>query len=52
MWSERQIFITREKGSDSGVHPLRDDELELLKQLRRTLAKVFCGMIRSLAICD
>jgi len=26
MWAERQIFITREKGSDSGVHPLRDDE--------------------------
>ncbi len=34
MWAERQIFITREKGSDSGVHPLRDDELVLLKELR------------------
>ena len=22
MWGEGQIFITREKGSDSGVHPL------------------------------
>jgi site-specific recombinase XerD len=37
MWAERQIFITREKGSDSGVHPLRDDELVLLKQLREML---------------
>jgi len=34
MWQERQIFITREKGSESGVHPLRDDELEFLKKLR------------------
>ncbi|MEJ6485996.1 hypothetical protein N0Y54_32820, partial [Nostoc punctiforme UO1] len=25
MWAERQIFITREKGSDSGVHPWWDD---------------------------
>ncbi|QHG21189.1 tyrosine-type recombinase/integrase [Nostoc sp. ATCC 53789] len=37
MWAERQIFITREKGSDSGVHPLRDDELVLLKELREML---------------
>ncbi|MHC5611625.1 MAG: tyrosine-type recombinase/integrase [Nostoc sp.] len=31
------IFITREKGSDSGVYPLRDDELVLLKELREML---------------
>ncbi len=34
MWGEGQIFITREKGSDSGVHPLREDELVHLKKLR------------------
>ena len=34
MWGEGQIFITREKGSDSGVHPLREDELLHLKKLR------------------
>jgi integrase len=37
MWDERQIFITREKGSDSGVHPLRNDEMTLLKELREML---------------
>ncbi|MEH1833880.1 MAG: tyrosine-type recombinase/integrase [Nostoc sp.] len=37
MWPERQIFIIRKKGSDSGVHPLRDDELVLLKELREML---------------
>ncbi|WP_244141973.1 hypothetical protein [aff. Roholtiella sp. LEGE 12411] len=37
MWDERQIFITSEKGSDSGVHPLRDDEITLLKELREML---------------
>ncbi|MBW4601083.1 MAG: tyrosine-type recombinase/integrase [Calothrix sp. FI2-JRJ7] len=31
---DEEIFITRKKGSDSGVHPLPQDEIEALKQLK------------------
>ncbi|MGI2907651.1 tyrosine-type recombinase/integrase [Tolypothrix sp. VBCCA 56010] len=34
LWSERTIYISREKGSISGEHPLRDDEYQALEQLR------------------
>jgi integrase len=31
---DEEIFITRKKGSDSGVHPLPLDEIEALQQLK------------------
>jgi type 1 fimbriae regulatory protein FimB/type 1 fimbriae regulatory protein FimE len=34
MFDEKKIFITRLKGSDSGIHRLQPDELEALLQLK------------------
>jgi integrase len=31
---DEEIFITRKKGSDSGVHPLPQDEIEALQKLK------------------
>lgn len=34
LWSEKTIYISREKGSISGEHPLRDDEFQALQLLK------------------
>jgi len=31
---DKEIFITRKKGSDDGVHPLPDDEIEALSKIK------------------
>lgn len=34
MWSDKKIHINRSKNGISGIHPLKEDELEQLKQLK------------------
>ena len=34
-WQQKQIFISRVKGSDSGYHDLAKDEIKLLKKLKK-----------------
>lgn len=40
-WDKKVIYIARAKGSDSGYHELRPDEIKILKRLRKSSKSKF-----------